>query len=174
NRCVTHLLRSVRDFAPSYFDDVFIHSRAVDGKSEVEMHKEHLENLPGVRLIIEVKQKVELRSISQAVSELIALDIMAAEPVMALLTDFKTYWQFFWVADPTDNEGIIESVTICDPSEAFAVIRTLLDLSPSAGVGAEIDLPCFQEPIKRLKISGVLASNGEGGGTSIRESIERY
>ncbi|KAE8959503.1 hypothetical protein PR002_g30521 [Phytophthora rubi] len=42
NRGVTHLLRSVRDFAPSYFDDVFIHSRAVDGKSEVEMHKEHL------------------------------------------------------------------------------------------------------------------------------------
>ncbi|KAE9019666.1 hypothetical protein PR001_g13826 [Phytophthora rubi] len=31
NRCVTHLLRSVRDFAPSYFDDGFIHSRAVDG-----------------------------------------------------------------------------------------------------------------------------------------------
>ncbi|KAE9274295.1 hypothetical protein PR003_g29651, partial [Phytophthora rubi] len=45
NRCVTHLLRSVRDFAPSYFDDVFIHSRAVDGKSEVEMHKEHLRKL---------------------------------------------------------------------------------------------------------------------------------
>ncbi|KAE9162960.1 hypothetical protein PF002_g31978 [Phytophthora fragariae] len=45
NRCVTHLLRSVRDFAPSYFDDVFIHSRAVDGKSEVEMHNEHLRRL---------------------------------------------------------------------------------------------------------------------------------
>ncbi|KAE9274415.1 hypothetical protein PR003_g29613 [Phytophthora rubi] len=45
NRCVTHLLRSVRDFAPSYFDDVFIHSRAVDGKSEAEMHKEHLRKL---------------------------------------------------------------------------------------------------------------------------------
>ncbi|KAE9283090.1 hypothetical protein PR003_g27230 [Phytophthora rubi] len=42
NRCVTHLLRSVRDLAPSYFDDVFIHSRALDGKLEVEMHKEHL------------------------------------------------------------------------------------------------------------------------------------
>ncbi|KAE9259169.1 hypothetical protein PR003_g34903, partial [Phytophthora rubi] len=41
-RCVAHLLR---DFAPSYFDDVFIHSRAVDGKSEVEMHKEHLRRL---------------------------------------------------------------------------------------------------------------------------------
>ncbi|KAE9053907.1 hypothetical protein PF010_g32740 [Phytophthora fragariae] len=42
NRCVTHLLRLVRDFAPSYFDDMFIPSRAMDGKSEVEMHKEHL------------------------------------------------------------------------------------------------------------------------------------
>ncbi|KAG3201146.1 hypothetical protein PC129_g23620 [Phytophthora cactorum] len=27
NRCVTHLLRSLRDFAPSYFDDGFVHSR---------------------------------------------------------------------------------------------------------------------------------------------------
>ncbi|KAL4178090.1 hypothetical protein KRP22_003015 [Phytophthora ramorum] len=45
NRCVTHLLRSVRDFAPSYFDDVFIHSRAVNGKSDVEMHTEHLRKL---------------------------------------------------------------------------------------------------------------------------------
>ncbi|GMF22433.1 unnamed protein product [Phytophthora fragariaefolia] len=42
HRCVTHLLRSVHDLAPSYFDDVFIHSRAVNGKSEVEMHKEQL------------------------------------------------------------------------------------------------------------------------------------
>uniref|UniRef100_H3H0G2 Reverse transcriptase domain-containing protein n=1 Tax=Phytophthora ramorum TaxID=164328 RepID=H3H0G2_PHYRM len=45
NRCVTHLLRSVRDFAPSYFDDVFIHSPAVNGKSDVEMHTEHLRKL---------------------------------------------------------------------------------------------------------------------------------
>uniref|UniRef100_H3H8Q0 Reverse transcriptase domain-containing protein n=1 Tax=Phytophthora ramorum TaxID=164328 RepID=H3H8Q0_PHYRM len=45
NRCVTHLLRSVRDFAPSYFDDVFFHSRAVNGRSDVEMHTEHLRKL---------------------------------------------------------------------------------------------------------------------------------
>ncbi|KAG3069003.1 hypothetical protein PC121_g9980 [Phytophthora cactorum] len=41
NRCVTHLLRSVRDFAPSYFDDGFVHSRAVNGKTDVEVHMEH-------------------------------------------------------------------------------------------------------------------------------------
>ncbi|KAG3045000.1 hypothetical protein PI125_g27138 [Phytophthora idaei] len=48
NRCVTHLLRSVRDFAPSYFDDVFVHSRAVNGKTDVEVHKERLRKLLGL------------------------------------------------------------------------------------------------------------------------------
>ncbi|KAG2930343.1 hypothetical protein PC114_g2540 [Phytophthora cactorum] len=48
NRCVTHLLRSVRDFAPSYFDDVFVHSRAVNGKTDVDVHKEHLRKQLGL------------------------------------------------------------------------------------------------------------------------------
>ncbi|KAG3031664.1 hypothetical protein PC121_g24444 [Phytophthora cactorum] len=48
NKCVTHLLRSVRDFAPSYFDDVFVHSPAVNGKTDVEVHKEHLRKLLGL------------------------------------------------------------------------------------------------------------------------------
>ncbi|KAG3126963.1 hypothetical protein PI126_g22089 [Phytophthora idaei] len=48
NRCVAHLLRSVRDFAPSYFDDVFVHSRAVNGKTDVEVHNEHLRKLIGL------------------------------------------------------------------------------------------------------------------------------
>ncbi|KAG2872121.1 hypothetical protein PC114_g26555 [Phytophthora cactorum] len=50
NRCVTHLLRSVRDFAPRYFDDVFVHSRAVNGKTDVEVQKEHLRKLLGLML----------------------------------------------------------------------------------------------------------------------------
>ncbi|OWZ08428.1 reverse transcriptase [Phytophthora megakarya] len=48
NRCVTHLLRSMRDFAPSYFDDVFVHSLAVNEKTDVEMPKEHLRELLGL------------------------------------------------------------------------------------------------------------------------------
>ncbi|KAG3076253.1 hypothetical protein PC122_g13622 [Phytophthora cactorum] len=48
NRCVTHLLRSVRDFAPSYFDDVFVHNRAVNGRPDVEVHKDHLRKLLGL------------------------------------------------------------------------------------------------------------------------------
>ncbi len=38
NRCVTHLLRPVRDFAPSYFDDVYIHSRAEGDSTDANTH----------------------------------------------------------------------------------------------------------------------------------------
>ncbi|KAE9023571.1 hypothetical protein PR002_g11683 [Phytophthora rubi] len=42
NRMVSNLPRSYRDFAPSYFDDIFIHSRAAGGMTDVEMHLQHL------------------------------------------------------------------------------------------------------------------------------------
>ncbi|MDH5641647.1 MAG: reverse transcriptase family protein, partial [Nitrospira sp.] len=42
NRCVTHLLRPCREFAPSYFDDLYVHSKAMDGQSDVEIHRGHL------------------------------------------------------------------------------------------------------------------------------------
>ncbi|OWY92404.1 reverse transcriptase, partial [Phytophthora megakarya] len=48
NRCVTHPLSSVRDFAPSYFVDVYVHSRAVNEKTDVEMDKERLQELLGL------------------------------------------------------------------------------------------------------------------------------
>ena len=42
NKCVTNLLRPVRDFAPSYFDDVFVHSQDMGGKTDVEVHRTHV------------------------------------------------------------------------------------------------------------------------------------
>ena len=45
NRCIKNLLRSVREFAPSYFDDVFVHSPAMDGKTNVEVHRLHVRNV---------------------------------------------------------------------------------------------------------------------------------
>ena len=41
-RCVTNLLRSVREFAPSYFDGMFVHSRAIYGQTDVEVHQIHV------------------------------------------------------------------------------------------------------------------------------------
>ena len=54
NRCVTYLLRPVRYFAPSYFDDIFVHSWAVGGKTDVEVHRTH------VRRVITLLRKHKL------------------------------------------------------------------------------------------------------------------
>lgn len=42
NRMVFHVLCPVRDFAPSFFDDIFVHSRASDGATDLEVHLENL------------------------------------------------------------------------------------------------------------------------------------
>ncbi|KAE9003521.1 hypothetical protein PF011_g12870 [Phytophthora fragariae] len=42
NRMVSHVLRPLRDFAPSHFDDIFVHSRAEGDLSAVEVHVRHL------------------------------------------------------------------------------------------------------------------------------------
>ncbi|KAE9238092.1 hypothetical protein PF005_g375 [Phytophthora fragariae] len=42
NRMVSHVLRPLRAFVPSYFDDIFVHSRAEDGLSAVDVHLRHL------------------------------------------------------------------------------------------------------------------------------------
>jgi len=45
NRLVTQLFRPLRHFVQTYFDDIFVHSRAEDGKTDVEMHLAHLRNV---------------------------------------------------------------------------------------------------------------------------------
>ncbi|KAE9008884.1 hypothetical protein PF011_g10520 [Phytophthora fragariae] len=42
NRMVSHVLRPLRAFAPNYFDDIFVHIRAEDGLSAVDVHLRHL------------------------------------------------------------------------------------------------------------------------------------
>ncbi|CAI5710081.1 unnamed protein product [Peronospora effusa] len=43
NRVVAHVMRQHRAYAPHYFDDVFVHSRAEDGLSAIESRKRHLD-----------------------------------------------------------------------------------------------------------------------------------
>ncbi|KAF0713297.1 Aste57867_4417 [Aphanomyces stellatus] len=138
-------------------------------------HPLHLQFLPGVRLLIEVKNTKDLKlgSVYQALSELIALDLLTKDPVMALLTDLVGHWQFFWVSESSSRHTIIQTLIITAPGEAFQVIRTLLAQSPSTD--EDMRLPCFEEPLKRRKLVKMLpfiAEGGESGG--IRESIERY
>ncbi|KAG3006176.1 hypothetical protein PC119_g15049 [Phytophthora cactorum] len=130
--------------------------------------------LPGVQMLIEVKKKVEPRNNFQALSELVALDLRANGPVMALLTDLNKNWVFFWVADKKSNSVLIHRVFIDNPGDGFEVIKTILRQS-SADSDAEIEIPYFECPLKRLKLRSALpivTEGGESGG--IRESIERY
>ncbi|POM73609.1 Pol protein [Phytophthora palmivora] len=42
NRLVTHLFRTLRTFAQTYFDDKVVHSRAEGGQTAMEVHLKHL------------------------------------------------------------------------------------------------------------------------------------
>jgi hypothetical protein len=45
NRLVTQLFRPLRHFVQTYFDDIFVHSRAEDGKTDADMHLAHLRDV---------------------------------------------------------------------------------------------------------------------------------
>ncbi|CAI5746371.1 unnamed protein product [Peronospora destructor] len=45
NRMVSHVLHPLREFAPSYFDDIFVYSRAEGDLSAVEVHLRHLKQV---------------------------------------------------------------------------------------------------------------------------------
>uniref|UniRef100_A0AAV1UH48 Reverse transcriptase domain-containing protein n=2 Tax=Peronospora matthiolae TaxID=2874970 RepID=A0AAV1UH48_9STRA len=71
NICVSNMLRSVRDFAPSYFDDVFVHSRAMDGKTDVEVHRNHARKV--LTLMRENKLFANLKKCIFAANEILLL-----------------------------------------------------------------------------------------------------
>ncbi|RHY87912.1 hypothetical protein DYB37_013420 [Aphanomyces astaci] len=136
--------------------------------------------LPGVKLVVEVKRQVADDADYEALSELVALDVLANGYVMALLTDLNDDWRFFWVADTRDDgpapiqRTIINKVCITKPELAFQVIQALLVLPECR---SELDLPCFERPIKMRKLNPMAAPGSgdcSGGMIGIRESIERY
>ena len=77
NRCVSHLLRPVREFAPSYFDDVFVHSRASEGHSDVENHRIHIRKL--LTLLREHKLYANLRKCIFAAAEIPVLGCLVGK-----------------------------------------------------------------------------------------------
>ncbi|KUF89633.1 Long-chain-fatty-acid--CoA ligase ACSBG2 [Phytophthora nicotianae] len=132
---------------------------------------DYVHDLPEVRMLIEVKKTVERRSVFQAMSDLIALELMTTDQVFALLTDFNDDWRFFWVAGKENNITVVNRVTITNPGEAFELIRQLL----SSNATTDITTSVLQDPVKRQKLSRVLPSISEAGGSGgICESIERY
>ncbi|KAE9070332.1 hypothetical protein PF010_g26319 [Phytophthora fragariae] len=66
NRLVTQLFRPMRQFVQTYLDDIFVHSRASEGKTAVEAHLGHLREvllcMRENRLYANINQQVYLRS----------------------------------------------------------------------------------------------------------------
>ena len=54
NRVAQTKLRSCRTFAPSYFDDIYVHSRPEGSESAVDVHRRHL------RRVLEILRENEL------------------------------------------------------------------------------------------------------------------
>ena len=77
NRCVTNLLRSVRGFAPSYFDDVFVHSRAMDGQTDVEVHRLHVRKV--LTMMRKHKLYANLKKCIFAASEILLLECIVGK-----------------------------------------------------------------------------------------------
>ncbi|KAG2502541.1 hypothetical protein JM18_009726 [Phytophthora kernoviae] len=139
----------------------------------VKENPRNLQHLPEVKMLIEVKRNIKSSCDFQALSELIALDLLVDDPVVALLTDLRGDWVFFWVSGKENNATRIHKAIIKNPDEAFQVIRTLLEQPSTADT--EIEFPCFQNPVKRRKLSQVMPLIGEGGESGkIHECIERY
>lgn len=122
---------------------------------------DYVHDLPEVKMLIEAKKKVERQSVFQAMSELIALDLIASDPVVALHTDFNGDWRFFWVAEKENSNTFVNRVNITNPGEALELIRQLLN--PSATT--DVTTPVLQDPVKRQKLSRVLPSISEASGS---------
>jgi hypothetical protein len=130
-----------------------------------------LERFPNVKMLIEVKKDVTDHAKYQAISELIALDLLVAKlPVMALVTDLNSKWFFFWFTEEDDGWAHIKTAYITNPTQAFEVIRMVLSQRPETA--SEFQVPCITRPLKRRKLTQLLPSLAENGG--IRECLEQY
>lgn len=118
----------------------------------VKTHPITLEALPRAKMLIEVKKDIEEDHTYQVISELIALDVLTEEPVMALLTNLVGVWKFFWFK-ATEGKADIACCTLADPSEAFAAIRSALGQSASAD--ADIELPFSESKLGKRSYSEV-------------------
>jgi hypothetical protein len=131
-----------------------------------------LQFLPEVKMLIEVEREVESSAVFRTLLELIALDLLAEDTVMALLTDLNHNWQFFGVSERSGSRISIRKAAIKEPGAAFQVIRTLL-AQPSGDT--DIPLACFPDPVKRRKLAPLLSMGSkEGESSGVRVAIERY
>ena len=83
NRCVTSLLRPARISSLSYFDDVFVYSRAMGRKTDVKFHGTHVRKI--LTLMREHKLHANLKKCIFAASEIPLLGCIVGRTAYALI-----------------------------------------------------------------------------------------
>ncbi|KAG3196821.1 hypothetical protein PC128_g7304 [Phytophthora cactorum] len=131
--CVTHLLRSVRDFAPSYFDDVFVHGRVVNGKTDVEEHNEHLRKLLG---LMRKHKRYELRQFLGLATYLYKYVENYAGKIRPLSQLLKKEVEWKWTAECQQafdavKQGLTEAtiLAVADQDRPFHVVCDASDFA---------------------------------------------
>ncbi|RLO11575.1 hypothetical protein DYB28_010681 [Aphanomyces astaci] len=119
--------------------------------------------LPRVKLAIQVKREVDINATYEAMSQLIALDALAPDYAMVLLTDLTTTWEFLWISDI--HPPCIHKMDVATPGDAFQVIRAIVDDDET-----ELELACMERPLKRRKLDEAFGDAGDG----IRERVQQY
>jgi hypothetical protein len=125
--------------------------------------KNPLNKLTGIRLVIELKKKVESSHLPQALGQLASCSLKAplhCYPV-SLLTDLNGHWHFSWF----NEERVVAQVTLSYPKNAIDFIMAAV--SEREGT---FRVPFIAPPLKKLKVDDFLPMPSDGAD----EMMERY
>ncbi|RLN98624.1 hypothetical protein BBJ28_00023032, partial [Nothophytophthora sp. Chile5] len=126
---------------------------------------QHLEPLAGVRMVVELKKKVEERHKPQAFGELVAASLKAplnCTPI-GLLTDLNDQWHVSWF----NAEKALTHVSLTHPKNAFDFIAAFI---AEPGSATSFRVPFIDRPLAKLKIDDFLPQPDDGAD----EMMERY
>ncbi|DAZ99502.1 TPA: hypothetical protein N0F65_001687, partial [Lagenidium giganteum] len=109
--------------------------------------KNPLNKLAGIRLVIEVKKKVESSHFPQALGQLASCSLKAPLHCypMSLLTDLNDHWHFSWL----NEEHVVTQVTLNYPKNAIDfIVAAVLEREDSV----PFRVPFIAPPLKKLKV----------------------
>ncbi|RLN91971.1 hypothetical protein BBJ28_00026218 [Nothophytophthora sp. Chile5] len=126
---------------------------------------QHRVPLAGVRMVVELKKKVEERHKPQAFGELVAASLKApgnCTPI-GLLTDLNNQWYVSWF----NAEKVLTHVSLTHPKNAFDFIAAFI---AEPGSATSFSVPFINRPLSKFKIGDFLPQPDDGAD----EMMENY
>ncbi|KAG6948815.1 hypothetical protein JG688_00014927, partial [Phytophthora aleatoria] len=126
---------------------------------------QHREPLAGVRMVVELKKKVEQHHKPQAFGELVSASLKAplnCTPI-GLLTDLNDQWHFSWF----NEKKVLTHISVVHPKNAFDLIAAAIAEPASS---KPFSVPFISRPLTKFKIDDFLPMPDDGAD----EMMERY